>query len=447
MDQTSPPVHPPTCLGAAALSDRTESRRARTRAVLRGIRDVVFRLADWLVVVTTPSRTRRGIAVIMPHGLGDLLLLTPALDHIRARHPGEPIVLVCSAAARSYAETYVKPDLMIVVDRVRLRRDLVFRVGTLVSIARAGASIALQPSYNREHLIEDALVRATGASRRIGADGSDILISKAERSRGDRWYTQIVASSPNARHESDYYGMFAAAVTGVRPSDWLPHLPVPPRHADVPAEPYMVVACQSSSPVKTWPAERFAEAAKAVSSSTGLRLVVVGHAGGQTLSGVPDVIDLCGTTDLPGLVAVLAHARVVLCNDSAPVHLAAALGIPAVAVCGGGIPDRYLPYPPIHPHRRPPVIVTMEPVFSCFGCGWRCQYTSSFDAPFPCVAEVPASRVVQTIVAALRGADAGKIRDPLTGQRTAQAYPHVREATLAPIASVGSHWRHAETDT
>ena len=402
--ETTAPVYPPTCFGAPLLADPAGTRRAKARALLRGIRDRLVIVTDWLATRTPAPHPRRGIAVIMPHGLGDLLLLTPALTHIRTCSPAEPVVLICSAAAKDYAELYVKPDILILIDRVRFRRDLIFRMRTLASIARTGTRIALQPSYNREHLIEDALVRATGADQRIGADGSEILISPAERFRGDRWYTRLVDSSPESRHESDYYGTFATAVTGIPPSVWLPRLPRPARHGAVPANPYMVLACQASSPVKAWPEEKFIAAAEAISAQTGLALVMVGSVPRPGSAARVNIVDLCGKTDLAALIAVLAGASVVLCNDSAPVHLAAALGVPAVAVCGGGIPDRYLPYPSSHRHPAPPRLVTVDPVPPCFGCGWRCRYAAMPGAPFACVAGVQPDRVVSAVLLALRSA-------------------------------------------
>ena len=58
------------------------------------------------------------------------------------------------------------------------------------------------------------------------------------------------------------------------------------------------------------------------------------------LSGLADMLartDMRGLTDMHGLISILAHARIVFCNDSAPAHLAAALGVPVVAVGGGSI--------------------------------------------------------------------------------------------------------------
>ena len=43
---------------------------------------------------------------------------------------------------------------------------------------------------------------------------------------------------------------------------------------------------------------------------------------------------LCGDTTLAGLLGVLSELRLLLTNDSGPMHLAAALGTPLVAVFG-----------------------------------------------------------------------------------------------------------------
>jgi heptosyltransferase-2 len=43
---------------------------------------------------------------------------------------------------------------------------------------------------------------------------------------------------------------------------------------------------------------------------------------------------LCGETTLPEMVGVLSHLRGLVTNDSGPMHVAAALGVPVVAVFG-----------------------------------------------------------------------------------------------------------------
>jgi heptosyltransferase-2 len=91
---------------------------------------------------------------------------------------------------------------------------------------------------------------------------------------------------------------------------------------------------------KRWPPERFAAAAALVARRTGASVAIVGAASERPLGeaiasqlAAPSRV-LCGETTLAGLVGVLAQLRLLLTNDSGPMHLAAALGTPLVAVFG-----------------------------------------------------------------------------------------------------------------
>ena len=91
---------------------------------------------------------------------------------------------------------------------------------------------------------------------------------------------------------------------------------------------------------KRWRPERFAAAADLVARRTGASVAIVGGAAerplGEAIAGqlrAPSRV-LCGETTLGELVGLLKHLRVLLTNDSGPMHLAAALGTPLVAVFG-----------------------------------------------------------------------------------------------------------------
>jgi heptosyltransferase-2 len=90
---------------------------------------------------------------------------------------------------------------------------------------------------------------------------------------------------------------------------------------------------------KRWLPERFAAVADLL-AERGARVVIVGgpaeHETGQAIADqmrAPARV-LCGRTTLPELVGVLAGMRALVTNDSGPMHLAAALGVPVVAVFG-----------------------------------------------------------------------------------------------------------------
>ncbi|HDQ41507.1 MAG TPA: lipopolysaccharide heptosyltransferase family protein [Desulfonatronum sp.] len=61
--------------------------------------------------------------------------------------------------------------------------------------------------------------------------------------------------------------------------------------------------------------------------------------------GLQNFTNLTAATTLPELLALLAQARLVVGNDSGPLHLAAALGIPTLALFGPTDPSQYRPYP------------------------------------------------------------------------------------------------------
>jgi ADP-heptose:LPS heptosyltransferase len=380
---------------------------------VRAARDMVFAPADRAVLLTVRRAPRRGIAIITPHGLGDLLLFTEAFRHLRAHHRGEPVLLVCSNVAHSVAEAYLKPDRIIALDRGRMRRDPWYRVRNVRAVARAAVRAAIQPAYNREHMIEDALVRASRAQERIGSSGAPMFMTARERTRGDLWYTRLIDEPPDPMHDAERNAAFAAALTGSPPPRLMPRLAHQPRYPDAPAGGYIVVAGEASEALKSWPSERFTEASLAIAARTGLAVVLVGEtklSRRQADSVVVDLsglTDMLGLTDMHGLISILAHARIVLCNDSAPAHLAAALGVPVVAVGGGGMPGRYLPYPASGPDNTQPHLVVVDPPWPCFGCGWQCHYVPPRDAAAPCVADVSAQDVVAAALALLRASVVG----------------------------------------
>jgi lipopolysaccharide heptosyltransferase II len=91
---------------------------------------------------------------------------------------------------------------------------------------------------------------------------------------------------------------------------------------------------------KRWPPERFAAAADLVARRAGAKVAIVGGAAERPLGeAIADELRaptrvLCGETALGDLVGVLSSLDLLLTNDSGPMHLAAALGTPLVAVFG-----------------------------------------------------------------------------------------------------------------
>jgi heptosyltransferase-2 len=91
---------------------------------------------------------------------------------------------------------------------------------------------------------------------------------------------------------------------------------------------------------KQWIPERFAAVAELARKRFGAKIAVVGSEAerplGETIAsslGAPARV-LCGETTLPELIGVLSQLRLLVTNDSGPMHLASAQGVPVVAIFG-----------------------------------------------------------------------------------------------------------------
>lgn len=116
-------------------------------------------------------------------------------------------------------------------------------------------------------------------------------------------------------------------------------------------ERYALLAPTSRWPAKQWPADRFAQLAKALLDQ-GVRVVLVGAASERAqvaplldLAQSNDrVLDLIGKTSLAHLMGVIERAALVVANDSAALHIAVGFNRPLVALYGPTRVHRVGPY-------------------------------------------------------------------------------------------------------
>ena len=106
----------------------------------------------------------------------------------------------------------------------------------------------------------------------------------------------------------------------------------------------------ASSDAKTLDAAQTAALIDALATQARAPIVLIGgpadrERADETLSRVSSaVVDLVGRTSVPELCDVLRRCRLLVCVDSAPMHLAGALGTPVVALFGGEDPALWGPY-------------------------------------------------------------------------------------------------------
>jgi ADP-heptose:LPS heptosyltransferase len=112
--------------------------------------------------------------------------------------------------------------------------------------------------------------------------------------------------------------------------------------------PYVCVHPGASTPDRRWPLDCFATLGNEL-SRRGFAVVLTGTAQERALTTAlssrigGEVLDLGGRTDLGALAALIAGARLLLCNDTGVSHVAAALRTPSVVLSTGANPERWSP--------------------------------------------------------------------------------------------------------
>jgi lipopolysaccharide heptosyltransferase II len=170
-----------------------------------------------------------------------------------------------------------------------------------------------------------------------------------------------------------------------------------------PVPPCVVVHPGATAASRRWPAERFAEVARALATRTGALVVVTGSASEagvvdavRTLAAHPRVVGQAGALTLGEMGALIQSADLLVSNNSGPVHLAAALGTPVV--------DLYALTNPQHtpwqvPHRT---------LFADVPCRY-CYKSVCPQRHHRCLGDVPAQEAIDAALALLAGARADEV--------------------------------------
>ena len=333
--------------------------------------------------------------------LGDFVIWLDAAKEFRQLFPNSKITLYANSTWLDLARDLPYWDEVVGIDVPRLRSDPIYRLTSLLKIRRRGFCAAIQTTYSREY-IGDLLVRASNASARIGHFGDTNNINPEKKEISDAWYSKLIVSKPSSKTEYEFNGDF---IRGLGRTDFLSQASRINKYWTLSPslsfkEPYCIIFPGASWAHKIWPATNFALLADLLSSQYGLKILVCGTASEQSIcelvvgTAKTPVINLAGKTPLTMMVQLIRQSALVVANDSASVHIAAAVCTPAVCVLGGGHFGRFLPYSNASQSEAPLPVSVYEPM-PCYGCRWKCHYPLASAQAVPCIENVSVERVIQ----------------------------------------------------
>jgi ADP-heptose:LPS heptosyltransferase len=307
------------------------------------------------------------ILVIRTDRLGDMVLSTGFLADLKAHFRHAKVTVLAPPGPLAILEHQPSVDARVVLDGRHLPDGIAGRFDLVID---------LTPD---ERLLGARLAAATRAPWRIG-------FARAGR---EAWFSLPCPPARSDRHLVDLHrDLLEALGVGARGSE--PALMVSPGEraaalarlgAVGAAAPRVLVHPGAHEPSQRWAPEKFAEVIARLTEAAAAACLVAGGPGEEAI--VRRVADLTadaiplGSLSVRELLAVTGACDLFVGNNSGPLHLAAALGVPTLSVMGPTDPVRFAP--------RGDVAVVLRLALACSPCQrgrcWHHTCLRGLDAP------------------------------------------------------------------
>ena len=334
---------------------RTWPVTRRKRALLSAFDSVAGPVSSLILREKTSAPVNVGkILVLELWHMGDVILTTPVLQCLRSMYPDARITLLAKDHARELLDgsglvddivTFDFPWTAMSAKYNPARYDRAAISNVVRKLRREQFDLSLDC---RMDLRSNILTRSVGAKRRIGYDfgGGGFLL------------TDALPPPPADQHKvDDWMGLLAplrATAPGRVPPVPDPFLTISEkekaeatqvlRASDI-SEDDVVVGIHpgGSHEAKRWPVDNFAEVGRVLSQRHRIKLIVfVDPQGfGSEMKVGNDALFV--RTSIREMMSLLTQCDLFICNDSGPMHAAAALGVPVVAIFRTGNPRAYGP--------------------------------------------------------------------------------------------------------
>ncbi len=320
------------------------------------------------------SESPQRILIVKPTALGDVIGALPVASLLKRRWPEATLDWLIARPFASLLETHPHVDGLVLFDRLRgesnMRQILSHR--RLVKAVRAhryDLVIDLQGLFR-----SGWITGRSGAMRRVGFGYA--------REGAAYFYNEPVAAREGHRNAAERYLDVAEHLGCGRDGEACITMTTDDEAAaerlleSIGGESFALLLPGTNWPTKRWPAEHFAALADRLDVST----VVAGASDAEEAAAIIPGLSLVNQTSVRELAAVMRRASLVVANDSGPMHLAAALGRPLVALFGPTDPRL------TGPHEKAKSVLRLDvvchPCFSRACVHGTCLHALSVEAVF-----------------------------------------------------------------
>jgi ADP-heptose:LPS heptosyltransferase len=287
--------------------------------------------------------------------LGDVILLLPALSSLKQALPGSHLTFLTGHRCAPIAEMCPAIDKVISVDRVAMRDGPAWKAirgmsGLVRDIRREHFDLVVDFHGFRE---TNLLTWLSGAPVRTG-------LKRYREPHLGFCFNKPPVPEDKSLHVAE---MFQRVVQGVVAPSRLSHfvgnaIAIPEdlkqwAAGAASAGPRLALYVDAPVPERIWPAEGFAAVADFAIANFAAKVIVISGKSGKdqaekllTASRNPSQMKLFRDITIPQMTALISSARLLVSNDTGPMHIGPAAGVQTLGLFSVGYPEHFRPNGP-----------------------------------------------------------------------------------------------------
>lgn len=338
------------------------------------------------------------LVIVRVDALGDYVIWRDALSAYKERFENKRVLMVCADIASPLAIDEPFFTDVYVFSREKASNKFHYLIQTVRYLKTVSSEMVISPTWNR-HPLGDIFVAQIKSSQKIGMEskGKSTIWNRLCR----RQYSNLISysESPSEIKSVEYFTQKAIWPNyqyGFNPLviNKAPGMEI---HGD-----YVVVAFSASTKAKSWETYKFAKVIDAIPQK--YQVVLTGH-GNEDIRRALEIaglvkdkqriINMVSKTSVVELVSLISKSILVIGNDSAAVHIAAATRVKSVCILIGAQFNRFFPYPkdlPFLDYIPQAVYYRMD----CYGCNYRCVYND--ENPYNCLKNISEDMVISEVI-------------------------------------------------
>jgi heptosyltransferase-1 len=288
------------------------------------------------------------ILIIKLSAIGDVVHSLPFLEVLRDRFPLAVIDWVVEEDASDIPEGHPDIDQLIILPRKSWLKRFI-RKGEYIGVAREVANFIKEFKKRRYDIVVDLQGLLKSGILTFLADGQRKIALNGGREGSSTFVNERVAIPDPDMHALERY-LCIARYLGATNLTWNGHIPIhnaDKRHVDYllgqtgNTGTMVAVSPMAKWESKLWELNRFASLADRIIGELGAEVIFTGRQGDKEaidriLSGMKGrALNLAGETTLKELAYLYQRCAAVICTDTGPMHIAAAMDSPLIVALFG----------------------------------------------------------------------------------------------------------------